>query len=282
MFWFMLLALLSVGEGTTSERLISIQTAPTAIPTLIPARDLDLLPTFEALMTIDEDCILPCWWGFWPEETTVTEILTFLQETDFDRQWELSGTNMTLEEYLSLEEPFNLDFEDSYYIVGDSIQITFGVSRNQLRRIQLEFTRVFEWFSPKMERVALPRILTEIQSAPEIYISGRSTRSEYLFFVIYREAHMQFVYKFDFSADNLPEESVNRFCLNIDRTDEIDMQLNIQDENMIDITENEPRYEFDPYALHTTEQFLNVDLETFVEFFRENPDECLNISEYQD
>ena len=120
--------------GLAQDPAVIATPAPTTAPTPFPVSgpDIDLLPTFEALMVADEDCILPCWWGFQPGETEISEILTLLQDVGFDRYWQRSSLPFTLEEYLRENLPFGLDFISQEIMPIYSFGISFVDQNNRL------------------------------------------------------------------------------------------------------------------------------------------------------
>jgi hypothetical protein len=257
---------------------------PTATPTtdsiplmLTPTpRDSDLLPTFEAIMVTDyEDCKLPCWWGFQPEETTGAEIITFLQETGFDRDWLVADLPLTFEEYLYGGYPFILIFGKSGF------EISFVVQNDLLTSISTDFSRSTHWVSPVFELVSLSHILREMEQIPEVFIHSSSTRSDFMIFVIYRgtdgDHGTQIVYSFDL-MHYVSDGWLDQLCLGIDQTQDIKMALHITSKD--GLPGNPPGADSRPTGLISIEEYFGIDTETFVQFFRDHPDECLDLSEY--
>src|SRR5262245_34877813 len=143
--------------------------------------------------------------------------------------------------------------------------------------MDVRFHDPYTWLSGDIEWIALPDIFAQMPSVPEIYISGNSTRSDYVMFLVYREEQVQLVYSFDLSTE---DDLGFQFCLDIGDTDEIIMELNINEGE--GLVSNLPASSSDQHGLHSIEEYYQISAESFVQFFREKPDECLDISEYRE
>jgi hypothetical protein len=244
---------------------------------VLPARDLDLLPVFETLSTAEYDsCVLPCWWGFRPGETTLSEIVSFLEVNDFQRQWEESiYSSISLEQYTRSEQ-FVLYFHENSFF--GSFTISFSFDENDLlRAARVAFNDPDQWLSPGADISSLAMLLEQVEETPEIYIAENPSTfriSGYRLVVIFREQGVRVNYVFDLSGDNPingPLETL-RLCLDLDRTNGIEMTLSASP-----ITDPLPDFYKTPEAASG----IGISTEEFVEFFRENPDDCLDIAEYQ-
>jgi hypothetical protein len=245
----------------------------TVVPSSIPARDLDLLPTFEDVASVEyDDCTLPCWWGFTTGETTITEIMTFLQETGFDRHWRESRySSVTLEEYLRFNEVFILKFEGTWPGISN-FWIDFLFDEDVLKQMTVQFVNPRVWLSSEADHVGLPQILSQIEEIPTIYTGANPRLSLYPIVLVYPERNVEIFYHFDLTNDHSPRSVVQRLCLDIERTEDISMRLNwgsLEDFPSLNDVYDSP------------EEAYNLSTETLVEFFRENPDDCLDVSEYQ-
>jgi hypothetical protein len=241
------------------------------VATLFPARDLDLLPVFSQLMTTrDENCRLPCWWGLRPGETTREQVVDFLSETGFDRSWRLSGVKMSLGEYLD-NESIGLSLKANPYNSSNLIMnFIFQPRQDILDRIGLTFIRPNEWLSEEQNRISLPRIFQEIDALPEIYVERNQPTNGNLV-VIYRGEGIFTIYEFEFeTANGSPASSLN-ICLRNRNTRRIGLALAQNASSFVDLPSTSAYIPF--------EQAFNMSLETFVQFFREHPDECLVVSE---
>ena len=108
------------------------------------ARDSDLLPTFEQMISANyEGCTLPCWWGLTPGKTTISQVANFFHATGFDRSWRLSRYSFTLEKYLSVGEPLFLQLEGEWVESGN-FGITFSFNKDVLSAMRIQFNRMSE------------------------------------------------------------------------------------------------------------------------------------------
>lgn len=238
-------------------------------PTQLPPRDLDLLPTFEALMVENSDCVLPCWWGFTPDETTTDEIVNLFERTGFDRYWRLSTTPFALDEYVRRGEPFILNFRNAY-----DFRISFAVNNaNILRTTHLVFYDPIEWLPENGHWIQLPSLLEMIDEEPEVYIPRNVSASDYAIFLVYRERRIVIIYNFDLSLDN-PTGPTTQVCLDLQRTRSISMELNDLESGFLN-PQNSAEETLISDFYTAPEVFLGVDTETFINFFRGNPQDCL-------
>ncbi len=259
---------------------LEVPTRPAVTPTtmatpLYPNRalDLDLLPVFEELMTAELDCILPCWWGFQPGETTVNEIIKFLQETGFDRDWYESGLSLTLEEYLRAGEPFGLDFLDTQVRQIYTFSISFVVERNQLNSMLLTFSAPDEWLLREANRIGFPFVLAQLETLPMIFITGLSTDLNLAMHVIYKDSGIWFAYRFNLLG-NPPSEEPS-LCFSIEQTRSIRLRLSTPgDEGFI--REYEGLRDDTQLTLYSFEDLYNIDTKTLKAFFVSNPEGCLD------
>lgn len=249
----------------------------TVTPTFIPARDLDLFSTFENLLTENKQaCILPCWWGLKPGEATLEEIANFLRETGFDRHQKYTiYSTLSLEDYLRSEQ-FVLYFLDNSYFA--EFAMSFGFDNNDLMRaIQLRFSNPSTWLSDERVTISFAKVLAQIEETPEIYINEYPSTfrlSDYDLIVLFKQSGVKVHYTFDVLDDN-PEGTLEglRLCLGLDKTVSIEMSLIAGD------------YEGEIYNedWKTPENATGIGISTadFVQFFREHPDECLDVSEFK-
>lgn len=268
----MLIILLSVtflrsSAQTNTEVTPSISATPTS--TLIPARDLDLLPTLVKLMTSqDASCTLPCLWGLRLGETTREQVVDFLQETGFDRSWRLSELNMPLSEYLDYES-IVLGLQDNPYFYGNLI-MNFTIEGDILHRIGIQFFHPDEWLSEEQNSLSLPRLFQVVSVLPEIYVErNRPTNGSLV--VVYRDEGIYARYDFNFDRPAGSQTLSLNFCLRNRDTNGFGLGLALSGSLFDDLPSTNA---FIPF-----EQAFDISLEEFVQFFREHPDECLVISE---
>lgn len=236
----------------------------------IEGRDADLLPTFERLMLADyEDCELPCWWGLTPGETTLDEIARFLQETGFDRSWQLSSYTFSLNEYIRFGEPFFLQFE-GYWSESGNFGIWFSFDEDILVNIHVQFQEIGDWIASSF--MTVPNFLDQIETIPEIYLPPNEWLDTFMIGFVYPDLHTEVTYTFDLTDNYDAIHQELSLCLDDARTDRIQIRLNIPKSSMIG-------YSPSSVSLPIQEKF-HISNEEFVQFFRENPDECLIVSEH--
>ncbi|MBZ0304326.1 MAG: hypothetical protein K8J31_31610 [Anaerolineae bacterium] len=272
----MLVAFTLVSGASVVPVLLAQGVTPTPVVTpFYPNRDLDLdlLPVFRELMQTNEDCVLPCWWGFRPGETTIDEIVAFLQETGFDRDWEESGLPMTLEKYLRVGEPFGLDLWDTEVRTIYSFGISFLIEDGHLRSMRIEVNAPDEWLVPTPDRVSLPYVLSNMDILPGIYISGLSTDSDLWLNVSNKAAGVRLNYNFDL-RDNLTLEEP-MLCFSIEQTDSIWIELSEPGgEELVHTPESSQNA--GRHRNYSFEELYGIDTAAFRQFFIDNPGGCLN------
>lgn len=272
---------IEINQTQNEEATTTPESFPTLTTTPIPARDLDLLPTFEAISSIKyENCTLPCWWGLKLEETTFDDIIEFILKNGFERQWKegMYAESLTLEEYIQYGERIVLDLEDTFYDPASNFELSFSFDQaNILQAIFINYRNPDKWLSTEADRVSLPKILNQIQVIPSIYIAENPSTfriSDYNLTMRIPEQGINIRYTFDLTIDNpinVPLEHL-KLCLDLNRT------------QSIQITLSQP-FEVEPLSEHyqtpETAYGIGIPTEEFVEFFREHPDECLDVAQYQ-
>ncbi len=255
----------------------TITLIPTATVTPIPARDTDLLPTFETLMSADyEDCQLPCWWTLKPGETTIDEAAAFLSRNGFDRHWKDSiYSKLSLKKYISGEGLPLYFLENSYF--GEFL-ISFGFdAANRIRSMRLGFNNPGEWLPVNADVISPAKIVAQFEDTPEVYIAENPSTfrlSEYNLILLYRSRGTEIHYIFDVSHDNLerPLKNLN-LCLDLKHTTSVEFSLS---SSALD----DKQY---PEFFKTPQNAFGVGISTeeFVQFFKDHADECLDISQYK-
>jgi hypothetical protein len=208
-------------------------------------------------------------------ETNLQEISDFLTQNKFVRQWQESiYSQLTLSEYIQGEQIVLYFRENNYF--GDFI-ITFNFDEESLLEgVRLRFNNPHEWLRSDLENFSLSKVLSHLEEMPEVYIvENRSTFriSDYNLIVYYTEMGVEVWYNFDLTGDNptdVPIEALT-LCLDLDRINSVQMWL-YHPENV------EPL----PDSFKTPENAYGIGIPTedFVQFFRDHPDECLDIAQY--
>ena len=164
------IALMALYISADREKWQSIVlTTPIPSPMTTPARDSDLLPIFETVISNDyQDYELPCWWGLKPNETTIDDIVDFAQRLNFDRQWELSqyASTISFEEYLRLGERFVFNFQDNRYDVIPNVEVSFGFTDDILTTTTARLTNPNIWLTDEANTVGLSQILSRMDELP--------------------------------------------------------------------------------------------------------------------
>jgi hypothetical protein len=283
-----------------AENLISQTQHPsdymlTVTATLTPPRDLDLLPTLETLMLADkENCQLPCWWNFQPGETTLKEIAAFLQSIDFERHWEQSiYSSLSLENFISAES-LAFFFQDSTSL-GTNFLYNFGISftpdeNGILRFTTVRFYNPIGWLISEADRISFLSLLDQIEETPDVYlfenieiltpatedITARITESvnprvnEQSMIVVFPNQGVRASYifqlEYDLNENGFMNVQTLRLCPDFEHTLSVEMRLG-------EVSDEPPDNQY--YV--TPEEFYDIGISTeeFVEFFRENPNDCL-------
>lgn len=239
-------------------------------PTPVPI-DYDLWLTFRELM-LDDNCTLPCWWGLYIGKSTIETVLTFLQRNDFDRSWQELGEPVTLERYARAGETFGMEFEYPLRTEVDSFWIWFDFDDkgSLLESISMTFNGPLIWLPPEVDRVTLPKILTRMNSVPEIYISDKSRPSDISMLVVYPEEGVEITYSFDLWDDT--RDRVVPLCFNRMQTGRIHINIHSPDnelyvEELNSIRESEHRESF--------AEFFGYDVASLIAFYTEQPDGCI-------
>jgi hypothetical protein len=260
------------------------ETTHTPIPTISITStpyNYDSVPIFEELLQTNEGCELPCWWGFEIGNAKDEDWVAFLE------QQELVNASAILTP--SESSPSREGSGNIIYALGTwaaDTQISYGVRGGILRYLRVTFYDPFNWLSPDIQRITLPGVLSQLNKTPEIYLFtddiGQWGFNDIDFQLIDDELGFMVRYTIDVSQrQTRPLEAYSDYgetlnlCLGITETKNI--QMTIQDpetegavSRRVPGAENNPRY-------HTIEETLGVDTDTFVQFFIENPDGCLEV-----
>jgi hypothetical protein len=252
----------------------------TPTPEITPSTvDLDLLDEFEQSLTYetgpnfveDQPCELPCWWGMTPGITSKEEVIAILQNTGFYRNWNLTE--------------YNIPFDSSEGPVGGSITlnlsaevfapftIAFGAENGKLDIVRMQINSPNKWFNS--EQFDLATILNQSKEEPMVYAYVSRAR----FHIILQYPNMLFFYSYYFidtpSRYTTTEQGrVDGFivCSRDDIIEEIEVVLfDPQNQELLD------KEIYNSDIIFPLEERTLVDTETFITFFRENPEDCLEV-----
>lgn len=246
-------------------------------PTFVPARDADLLLNFNELIpNQDENCKLPCWWGFKLGETTLKEVAAFLKENKFDRHWRDSiYSDVPFDQFIQFEQ-IVLYFRDSSYFGEFTISFTFD-ENDILQGMRIRINQPTEWLDSEVALLSFPELLAQIDEVPEIYIAEYPSTfrlSDYRLMAVFKETGVEASYELDLSEEN-PEPSDGKsllMCFDMSRIKSIELRL-------LHTVGREPLPDF--FKTPENAYGIGISIEEFVRFFRENPDECLNVADYK-
>jgi hypothetical protein len=237
----------------------------------------------EKLLSTNQSCNLPCWWGFNVGVSSGFDWLAFLEEYQLVTEWSEIDTS---------DVPASED--SSGYIIyslgplGVGFNLGYSILEYKLRYLVLDFTTPNQWISPDIERLTLPSVLAQLETTPEIYMFtdsiGQWSTKDIQLIVIADNLGFMARYRFDISQrqpepieDYSDYGETLQLCLGI--TETTSLQMTIQDSDYFDepVSGDSKLVETMPNQYHSLDETLGVDFETFVTFFRENPDECLEV-----
>jgi hypothetical protein len=164
------------------------------------------------------DCVLPCWWGLQPGQSTTLDVLMLLRETGIAkyrayldwsvRRYLLEG----LDFYINLDPARNREDYDADRLSIADYYIRFWVQDGRLRSINMTFNGL-EPISG-MEAITLPYLVNSIAEQPEIYMGNRESLPVIDFSVIYPERGLWLDYRLDIPGSTWDEVD---FCFNGDQ-----------------------------------------------------------------
>lgn|GEM_PF-1811317 len=268
--------------------------------TPVPAPDSDVLPTLLSLMSSNwEECQLPCWWGFQHGETTLDEITRFVEQNEFDRSWRESEiySPYPLSNFIESEGlSFQFQTIDQW---GQPVLQNFNISfsfdtQDQLLSTRIVFYHPSEWLVTEEDRISFLSLLKQIEETPDIYLfenieilipatenrpsaildSVNPRFTEQPMIVVFPDQGVRVSYIFQLENDLAGNGSFDvetlRFCPDFEHTLSVEIRLG-------EVDDMPPDNEY--YA--TPEEFYDISMssEEFVDFFRENPEGCLNLFE---
>jgi hypothetical protein len=259
-FWLILTACTTFSTWQPRQALI--------MPDTVTGLDSDLWQTFVGLIN-DPDCRLPCWWGFEVGKTHLDEVVTFLQETDFSRAQARSPyPDMPLRDYITAET-LGLDFvRGSSEVIGE-VRYHFDFDDNNIMElISLGIHRPNLWLPDTYNPLLLTALFRQIEAIPNIFTVYPQNYypHEYPLFVVYPEQSIEIHYTLDFTE--MPE-----ICLDGQNIESIGMKIYADSERLM-------RQNHAIIPLEEAHPFAEITAEVFVQFFREHPDECLDVRDF--
>lgn len=233
--------------------------------------DRDLWEEFVRLTNLP-DCQLPCWWGFELETVELPEVLDFVQERAFDRlQKEDSITGFSPEEWMKFNG-YTLDFTGRGIPEIGDVDFYFSFDdMNVLQAIHLVMRSPYRWLPDESNPLLVSNILNDVETLPTIFVeSARTARqNDFSLFLIYPEQRFQIRYSMNI-FDEYP-----LICLNSENIEQVSIEITNFPNQLL-----EPGDTFVPVADSWLAQDTSITDEEFLEFFRDNPDTCLDLSQY--
>jgi hypothetical protein len=265
---FCFLTLLILSACTSSEAGASLATEEVLIPESVNGLDRDLWPRFIELIN-SPDCQLPCWWGFRVGVSTEDEVVAFLQENDFARYYSriIVPEDLSFREYIR-SFGLGLDFFDTGFEYPElGFQFRYDDS-DVLTSISIVMDYIHLWLPAEQNPYLLTDLFAEIQEQPTIHVVdfSRTNLDEYSLYIDYPTLGVGFEMIYNFSQNPL-------ICISYDNMSEFWIRIG-----------NIPLFvEYRPNVIIPINEegslFAGITAETFVQFFREHPNECLDLSE---
>lgn len=253
---------------------------PTATPTSVDLQNTELLTVVQELLRPDEDCQLPCFWGFIPGVSSVSEVQDFWMTT-FEIPLET-----TLSDDGRIFASFWADFVPQNTNTDIFVTMTFRDDVLWLFNITMFDISIWlgdDWLSP-------PDVLQELPDGTEIFIGvrlpgGPSTVSLTL---VNTEANIMIrkVYQLHISGNIISPDSTEPLLLCPTENNLIYSSLWIlDDETPISIEEvlGNPTFPGSELAVYQPIEFMtNLSSDEFSEFIHENPDDCVEMLSYSE
>jgi hypothetical protein len=214
-------SVIDAGLGDTSNKMLV--RIPTPIiynyPSAPPANQ--LLPYVLELMMPDEDCLLPCFWGFHIGQDQIQEVETFVTTTFRQRPYHLLAIDRAESEDQIDSSTEGLDFLASFLplsVDGDSIHLSFGSVEDLLVRIDVDLFQVTTWSEETI--YSLPEVFSVYGIPSQIYLryTGGITLG-YVLVIVYEEAEFTIEYAKNFNdVDDEPLDEMDRLIICPDDT----------------------------------------------------------------
>jgi hypothetical protein len=251
-------------QGETTE-------IPHLVSTLTPGQE-----EFEELLQTNNGCALPCWWGFTVGVSGEDDWFDFLDSRSFHVfREEPIGDKIVPVDYAYFSFPHASD---------TAVTINYTFSNTILSQLKIILRNPRAWLSPSVDAITLPHLLAQLEEQPEVYVFSRSSPLDYGIILIDSSIGLMANYTFDFwevqtNQENYPQEL--SICLSMAYTTRIEITLQAPNvEPPLGARERPEIHAQERQTYIPVEEatFGRINADEFVTFFREHPDECLNIS----
>jgi hypothetical protein len=252
------------------------QPAPTFTP-LATAINYDLLPVVESLLIDNGGCDLPCWWGFEIGETSETDWLSFLEKHNLI----IEGAEIYPSDSFDDGGGHIIYALGSWYV---DFRLGYGLTGTTLDYLKVSFSNPGKWLSGDLTRITFSGLLEQLGEQYRVYMRtdtlGQWSLNQVDIWILNEGNSMVAQYTFNIQDHQPANANYNfdrkiSFCLGL--TEITGIQITIQDPKADgEVKQIAARIDVDS-TFHTLEETLGVDTDTFVQFFIENPDGCLEV-----
>lgn len=242
----------------------------------------DILPIVVNLIEIDEDCLLPCFWGFQLGENSSAETSDFV--IDNFRQIPYISLSSEKEDPNNLLDPSTHGMD--FYAIsiplsskGGTLQVIFRFIDDVLVRSDIQLFKAVNWLDSNP--FVLSNLLDTYGEPSDVYMRySPAPVIGYVLVVVYKEQGFIVEYIFGSNAsakERLTEERQLLVC-NVDPTNDI-INLTLQlDGNPIPLIEVLQPSLDDPSAFRpfwNIEDMTGLSVREFTEVFADNPEACI-------
>lgn len=222
--------------------------SPTQIP--LPERPETLADIQTLLQEVDQNCHLPCFWGFIAGHTTEEEVIEFLQPVAI-------GNNAPELQYVFRQA----EDEDPIF------WLSFGITGGVVSTTYVTLENPSEWLPP--ETLELPNLLSIMTSVPTAYLDINITTRRVFITLAYEEGvFAEYAFELHSIGESLAESDF-QFCPVLDENYLI--LLRLRNGNIDSLLRG---------ARTPLETMTGTEVKDFVEQIIENPDECIDLPSY--
>lgn len=280
---FIIFALVA-GNATSRQTDVAITPTPLSVPIVptFPPSEFTL-PVVSDLMDVDENCLLPCFWGFHLDESTTQETTVFVTDT-FQEEPHVSYATERSETLAEseLSSTRGIDFYETFLPLsseGGSLQVVFGSIDDVLVRINIQLFMAINWL--ENNPFIFSELLNSYGEPTYIYMrySGAPTIAYDLAIVYEKQG---FIVEYHFGSNTSASERITDderllICVEDPTYDVIDLTLQIDGNPMPLIEILQPSLDdevvFRPFW--SIEAMTGLNVHEFTEVFAGNPDTCI-------
>jgi hypothetical protein len=263
--------LLDIWENASYSRSSNIEVEST--PNLGPASQGVLLSQAISLLSVDNNCELPCFGGLVPGISNVEDVEEFLAQFDFD------GSQAQLRRFETGSYGLFLFFESDGLL---SIDLSLEEQRLSLTHIGISSPHA--WLS--QTPYDLPLILDQMGTPDDIFVLFGGPPLGFTLVLVYNDQGMLFRYQADYLNTELVDSGAPlSICFQSDVVNlrQIDVWLQSPNNDTL-VEEYQPdlREDREIRPFWNIEQVANVSAEEVTNFFLENTQGCLPTQSFSD